>query len=313
MMLKKILYKLIVYFSVSSVRGNKNNIKGTQINNAESCEQLVEKVRRLESIIEEKSKISDDLRSTFLKNVYHEIRTPMNSIVGFTNLLEQKDITDIDKTKFTENIRKSSKDFLRLIDDLVEASLLDSGEYKVKKGEFSLSRLMNDLYDCFADKNYIRLNKHNISLVQNPDSKFTALKIYSDRNMLFGIMSMLISNAFKFTKKGIIEFGYRVIDNHNLMFFVKDTGMGGLGKGDSSVFNSFTKSDHCFERANKGFGLGLNIAKSKVELLKGEIWVESNELKGTTFKFTIPVETPDEKKTDERNTKNIFKKAIFKN
>ena len=96
------------------------------------------------------------------------------------------------------------------------------------------------------------------------------------------------------------------------MFYVKDTGIGGLSKVDSAIFKSFTKLEHCYERANKGFGLGLNIARGKVTLLGGEIWVESNELKGTTFKFSLPMEIYSETVIKEKDTKKIFKKQYSK-
>lgn len=311
MIWKKSLNSLKSVFSTGYGKQNHDYSRETQRYTAESCKDLLAKVRRLESIIEEQSSIADNLKSAFLKNVYHEIRTPMNSIVGFTNLLEQKNITDEDRNRFTENIKKSSQDFLKLIDDLVEASLLDSGEIAVKKEECDIKQLITDLYSCFTDQNGIPPNK-NITLLKNPDPQFEEYKIYSDSKMIFDIMSGLLSNAFKFTQKGIIEYGYKVLNDYKLMLYVKDTGIGGIGEGDTTIFKIFTKSEHCYETANKGFGLGLNIARSKVILLGGEIWVESNELKGTTFKFTMPVERTIEAAVNEKEMKSFVKKQYLK-
>ena len=273
---------------------NKNNpasgyLKETHNNITESYNELSEKVKRLEKILEEKSKIADDLKAAFLRNVYHEIRTPMNSIVGFTNLLDHKDITEEQRKKYAENIKKSSQQFLQLIDDLVEASILDSGYFKMAKGDCNLSQLMNELHSHFTVQNIDPVNP-DIALVQKPDSQHPELTIYSDRKMLFHINSILISNAYKFTREGMIEYGYKVLNDNQLMFFVRDSGIGGIDKYDDSIFKSFTKAEHCFDNTNKGFGLGLSIAHGKVKLLGGDIWVESNELKGTTFKFTVPLE-----------------------
>jgi signal transduction histidine kinase len=275
----------------------------------ESYNELSAKVKRLEQILEEKTKLADDLKSAFLRNIYHEIRTPMNSIVGFTNLLSQKDLTEEQRRKFADNIRKSSQQFLKLIDDLVEASILDSGYFKMVEGDCNLSMLMDELHTYYS-VNIDDPGKSDIAFVQNSDPQHMDIIICTDKKMLFDIMSILISNAFKFTQKGVIEYGYKVL-NKEVMFFVKDSGIGGIDKFDKSIFKSFTKTEHCFEDSNKGFGLGLSIAHSKVKLLRGDIWVESNDLKGTTFKFTIPIEKPQGKKIG-RKLENSCNKEFSK-
>ena len=283
-MLKKFIDWFMGYLSLN---------KETQNNLTESYNDLCKKVKRLEQILEEKTKLADDLKSAFLRNIYHEIRTPMNSIIGFTNLLSSKDLTEGQRLKYAENIRKSSQQFLKLIDDLVEASILDSGYFKMVNSDCNLSVLMDELHTHFTGNNYDP-EKSDIAFIQNSDPQYMDIMINTDKKMLFDIMSILISNAFKFTQKGVIEYGYKVL-NKQVMFFVKDSGIGGIDKYDKSIFKSFTKTEQCFEDSNKGFGLGLSIAHRKVKLLQGDIWVESNDLKGTTFKFTVPFERPDEK------------------
>jgi signal transduction histidine kinase len=291
-MLKKFLSWFMGYLSQNKNNSASGYLKETHNNIAESYNELSEKVKRLEQILEEKTKIADDLKSAFLRNIYHEIRTPMNSIVGFTNLLSHKDLSEEQRKKFDENIKKSSQQFLKLIDDLIEASILDSGYFKIVNGDCNLTKLIDELHSYFTVHNIDPL-KSNIALVQNPDSQYMDITIYTDKKMLFDIISILISNAFKFTRKGVIEYGYKVLNNNQVMFFVKDSGVGGIDKFDKSIFKSFTKAENCFENTNKGFGLGLSIAHSKVKLLRGDIWVESNELKGTTFKFTVPLTESD--------------------
>ncbi len=308
-MLKKLLNRVIDFFSINKKKSSIRFFKNILRNRSRSYEELIGKVKRLEHIIEEKSKLTEDLKTAFLKNIYHEIRTPMNSIVGFTNLLAQRDLTEDQKSRFAENIKKSSQDFLKLIDDLIEASLLDTGEISIKKGECDLIMMMDELYSCFSLQNRI-IGKSNIALLQNPDSQFKKLIVYSDGKILFDVLSNLLSNAFKFTEKGIIEYGYKVLNDYKLLFFVKDSGIGGLDKGDNSIYKSFTKTEHCYDSTNKGFGLGLKIAKNKIELLGGEIWVESNEFKGTSFKFIVPLEKVDGTGKIEDNIKNI-KKNVF--
>lgn len=314
-MLKKFLKWFADFFFINKKKSRTKYFKEIHRNKPESNKELLDKVKRLEHVLEEKSKMTDDLKTAFLKNIYHEIRTPMNSIVGFTNLLAQKDLSEDQKTRFAENIKKSSQDFLKLIDDLVEASFLDTGDFKVKKRECDLILLMDELYASFSYQNRIT-GESKIALLQNPDSQYKELKVFSDRDILFNVMSSLLSNAFKFTEKGIIEYGYKVLNDYKLLFFVKDSGIGGIDKGDNSIFKSFTKAEHCYDSTNKGFGLGLKIAKGKIDLLGGEIWVESNEFKGTTFKFIVPLELikkPSKVEPDIKNMKVSKYQGLFHN
>jgi len=311
-MIKKFLNWSMSYLSQTQ---NKNKphlkyLKEAHNSISESYEELLEKVKRLELVLEEKTKIADELKSAFLRNVYHEIRTPMNSIVGFTSLLDHGDINDDQKSKFAENIKKSSQQFLKLIDDLVEASLLDSGYTKITEGECDLSLLMEELHSHYTDQNIYSV-KSDIALRQNSDTEHKELKICSDKKMLFDIMSNLLSNALKFTERGSVEYGYKILNDDKIMFYVKDSGIGGIDRYDNSIFKCFTKSEHCLSETNKGLGLGLNIAHGKVKLLGGDIWVEPNDMKGTTFKFTVPLEkfytATSSKKSENLKNKQLSK------
>jgi signal transduction histidine kinase len=298
------------YLSQNKDKPQSKYLKEAHNSISESYEELLEKVKRLERVIEEKTRIADELKTAFLRNVYHEIRTPMNAIVGFTSLLNHGNPTTDQISKYAENIKISSQQFLKLIDDLVEASLLDSGYTTITKGECDLSRLMEDLHSQYTDQNIYSV-KSDIAIRQNPDIQYRELKIFSDKKALFDIMSNLLSNAFKFTEKGYVEYGYKVLNNDKIMFYVRDTGVGGIDKYDNSIFKSFSKSEHCLSETNKGLGLGLTIARGKVKLLGGDIWVEPNEGKGTTFKFTVPLEkycsAGSDKKTESFKNKQLSK------
>ncbi len=310
MMIKKFLGWFMSYLSQNKNKPHTEYLKEAHNRISGSYEELLEKVQRLEMVLEEKTKIADELKSAFLRNVYHEIRTPMNSIVGFTSLLNHGNITSEQRDKYAENIKKSSQQFLKLIDDLVEASLLDSGYTKITKGECDLSNIMEDLHSHYTVENEFT-EKSDIDLRQSPDLQHKELKIYSDKKMLFDIMSYLLSNAFKFTESGAVEYGYKVLNTDKIMFYVKDSGVGGIDKYDNSIFKSFTKSEQCLRETNKGLGLGLSIAYGKVRLLGGDIWVEPNEMKGTTFKFTVPMEkyctAKSSKKTENFKNKQLSK------
>ncbi|UCH15780.1 MAG: HAMP domain-containing histidine kinase [Bacteroidales bacterium] len=307
MMIKKFLGWFMSYLSQNKNKPQSKYLKEAHNKISGSYEELLEKVQRLEMILEEKTKIADELKSAFLRNIYHEIRTPMNSIVGFTSLLNHGNITSEQRDKYAENIKTSSQQFLKLIDDLVEASLLDSGYAKTTKGECDLDRVMEDLHSLYTVQNEFSINS-DIAFSQNPDSQHKELKIYSDKKMLFDIMSYLLSNAFKFTERGAVEYGYRILNDDKIMFYVKDSGVG-IDKYDNSIFKNFTKSEHCLRETNKGLGLGLSIAYGKVKLLGGDIWVEPNEMKGTTFKFTVPMEkyctAKSSKKTENFKNKQL--------
>ncbi len=311
-MIKKFLNWSMSYLSQTQDKNKPHlkYLKEAHNSISESYEELLEKVKRLELVLEEKTKIADELKSAFLRNVYHEIRTPMNSIVGFTSLLDHGDINDDQKSKFAENIKKSSQQFLKLIDDLVEASLLDSGYTKITEGECDLSLLMEELHSHYTDQNIYSV-KSDIALRQNSDTEHKELKICSDKKMLFDIMSNLLSNALKFTERGSVEYGYKILNDDKIMFYVKDSGIGGIDRYDNSIFKCFTKSEHCLSETNKGLGLGLNIAHGKVKLLGGDIWVEPNDMKGTTFKFTVPLEkfytATSSKKSENLKNKQLSK------
>jgi signal transduction histidine kinase len=231
----------------------------------------------------EKAEESDRLKTAFLHNVSHEIRTPMNAILGFSTLLNEPGISDEDRTQFTDVIFQSGNQLLSIINDIVDLASIESGQMKVSINQINLNTTLRRLNEQFRYKE--KSQKITLSL-ETPLPQKDA-EIMTDGTKLVQIISNLINNAFKFTKKGKISFGYSIKDNY-IEFFVKDTGIGIAPNHRSRIFDRFYQVDSAVSRQFSGTGLGLSICKAYVELLGGKIWLVSSAGKGTEFFFTIP-------------------------
>jgi PAS domain S-box-containing protein len=231
----------------------------------------------------EKAEESDRLKTAFLHNVSHEIRTPMNAILGFSTLLNEPGITDDDRKQFIEVIFQSGNQLLSIINDIVDLASIESGQMKVSIKQLNLNTTLRRLCEQFS---YSEKSGKITLIVETPLPQLEA-EILADGTKLVQILSNLINNAFKFTKKGKISFGYALRDSF-IEFFVKDTGIGISARHQSRIFERFYQVDSAVSRQFSGTGLGLSICKAYVELLGGEIWLKSSPGKGTEFYFTIP-------------------------
>ena len=245
---------------------------------------LKKRIEVLEKLLDEKSNCVEKAKSVFLRNLYHEIRTPLNSIVGFSDLIEMNNLELKDKETYIAHIRESSQEFLNKMDNIVEASIIEAGLLKVSEETCRLYDLLLEIHSYFS------LHKHitdkNIALLLSIPSELKEIDIKTDSFRLTQIITNLLSNAFKFTSRGIIEFGYN-LKAGNIEFFVKDTGIGGLEGKENEIYQNFNKLNDP-ENESHGLGLGLSLSKKLVELMGGKIWYNSVTDKGTTFFFTIP-------------------------
>ncbi len=226
---------------------------------------------------------SDRLKSAFLANMSHEIRTPMNGILGFTGLLKKPQLSGEEQAKYISIIEKSGNRLLNTINDLMDISKIEADQMEVQISKVNINNKMEDLYDFFKpqfDKKGIRLS------FTNALSKEKA-NINTDREKLYAVLTNLIKNAFKYTHKGRVEFGYDIKDN-DLEFYVKDTGIGISADRQNAIFDRFIQADIEDKNVYEGSGLGLSISKAYVEMLGGKIRVESKEGLGSQFYFTIP-------------------------
>ncbi|NVO09163.1 MAG: response regulator [Bacteroidales bacterium] len=231
----------------------------------------------------EKAEESDRLKTAFLHNISHEIRTPINSIIGFSEFLNEPNLTPEKLKYFTDIITQSSYQLLSIISDIVSIATIEAGQEKVSEVEFNLNYTLRFLYEQFQLKN----QKQNFCFILKhllPDNEITIL---SDETKLVQILTNLIGNAIKFTRQGYVNFGYKLKDKE-LEFFVEDTGIGIPHEMHEEIFKRFRQVESTIARQYGGSGLGLSISKAYVELLGGRIWLISELNKGSTFYFTIP-------------------------
>jgi len=244
----------------------------------------------------EKAEESDRLKSAFLANMSHEIRTPMNGILGFAGLLKKQNLSGEDQKKYIDIIESSGDRMLDIINNIVSISKIESGQMEVDLQELNINKQTEEIYTFF--KNEIEQKGVQFSFRSFLPPHEAILR--TDREKVYSILTNLIKNAVKYTKKGSIEFGYILksnIESSELEFYVKDTGLGIPKDRQEAIFERFIQADIADNMARQGAGLGLSISKAYVELLGGKIWLESEVNKGSTFYFTLPYQT---KSTKER-------------
>ena len=237
-----------------------------------------------------KAQESDKLKSSFLANMSHEIRTPMNGIIGFSELSLNPNLSEFDRKRYANIVVNSSKQLLTIVNDILDISKIEAGVVKLNYESTCLNHLMDDLYDFYkqtASDNYLKL-----ICKKGLDSRKSIIEI--DGPKLNQVLINLLSNSFKFTENGSIEFGYEMKDDSTLLFFVKDTGIGIDKEFQSVIFDRFMQAEMSLKKQSKGTGLGLAITKKFIELFHGQIWLESDE-NGTSVYFTIPYTKSNEK------------------
>ena len=230
---------------------------------------------------------SDRLKSAFLANMSHEIRTPMNAIVAFSEFLKDPDITQDKRNEFINHITSCSSSLLQLIDDIIDSAKIEARQLKITKETFEAGLILKQIFAIYS-KTKLSRGKNNIDLRINMPEEAKPLYIKSDLVRFKQIFSNLLDNAFKYTDNGFIEFGYREPLNGFVPFYVRDAGIGISPKKHELIFERFGQADNSIARSFGGTGLGLNICKNLVELLGGNIWVESEPGKGALFLFTLP-------------------------
>lgn len=243
----------------------------------------------------EKAEMSDNLKSAFLANMSHEIRTPLNAIVGFSHLIAESD--DAEERRTYYNIVEANNErLLQLINEILDLSKIESGTIEFSFGLTSLHSLCQEIHDA-----HIFRTPEGVQLVYEPSDE--SLRIETDKNRVFQVISNLIGNAVKFTKEGSIKYGYELVDGQ-IVFHVTDTGTGIEPEKVGRVFERFAKlNNHA-----QGTGLGLSICKSIVERLGGQISVSSIVGVGTTFTFTLPYNTQETPKEVDSEMKTVLYK-----
>jgi PAS domain S-box-containing protein len=261
-------------------------------------------------IAKEKAEKSDKLKSAFIANVSHEIRTPLNSMLGYTNILKES-TENKEQKKYIDVINHSGHHLLRLINDIVDLSILESGEMNIVESEVGLNDLMHNIksqLDAYA----LNKGKQHIEIrLQLPVNSQGSPVILTDGYRVEQILNNLLSNALKYTRKGYVQFGYEISDlKKELIFVVRDTGPGISKEDQEVIFNRFRQGTGPSKDVLSGTGLGLAISKGLTGLLGGEIWLESEEGQGSVFYFTIPLKKADQAASAKPGGEKLISTAV---
>jgi PAS domain S-box-containing protein len=228
---------------------------------------------------------SNRLKTSFLANISHEIRTPLNSVVGFSNLLLSDDLTKEAKEEYIGHINYNSEKLLQIIGDIIDLSRLESSQIEIRYEETSLNSLVNEIVK--DTKQIIRRNEKPIILKVTNLFQDQGDLIFTDRMWLKRVLTHLMDNAVKFTLDGSVELIYMLEDN-NLVFRVKDTGIGINKENLTRIFEEFRQEIDGHHRPFEGLGVGLTLAKEVVERMGGKIFVQSEKGIGSEFGFSLP-------------------------
>ncbi|PIK13612.1 CHASE domain-containing protein [Halobacteriovorax sp. JY17] len=294
-------FLLIITGRESTLEETKKKLETSQIELERSNEELEIKVEeRTRKLVQ-----ANEVKSNFLANMSHEIRTPLNGILGISALLFQK-VEKKENIEYLNIIKKSSEDLLKIINDILDFSKIESGGIEVESLPF-------DLYEEIEEVKKLMFNS---SVAQNKIELFWQNKLArvysSDRIRIRQILLNLIGNANKFTTKGKVEIIVKETSSteyiSNIQITIKDDGIGIPISSQSKIFKSFTQADISTTRRFGGTGLGLSISKALAEILNGTIDFISEEGKGTSFIFNIPMAKSSKEELDilEKRTPNTI-------
>lgn len=263
------------------------NLKGEITHYVGIKEDITEKKEIYAALIEAKNKAEETnlLKSHFLANMSHEIRTPLGGILGFLELLKDQSVTESERNDYIDIISKSGQRLLETINDIIEMSRIEAGFVKLDVEEVNLFQIIQDQYNFFKPQVDTKGLDFKLYMPQNQSDHL--LHFYTDKNKINGILTNLIKNAVKFTEKGSIDL-LLLEKNNGILISVKDSGKGIPKDKLEAIFERFIQADIKNSRSQEGSGLGLSISKAYIEQLKGKIWVESEEEKGSTFSVFLP-------------------------
>lgn len=260
------------------------NILGEELEYTTYSKNELELERNQLKVEKEKAEEASRLKSVFLGSLSHEVRTPLQGIYGFAELLESTTLTEKERQEYLGFIKRRANDLQNIIESLLDMASLETGEMRSFPTQEKLKRVVDDIFESFVQDYSLQAKEVELKLENGLSEKEMA---EIDTTHLQRVIINLLTNSTKFTKVGQILLSAHAYPTHYLLS-IKDTGLGIENEKLDLIFEPFRQAHEGVSRTRGGIGLGLAICKKMVTLWGGEIRVESEVGKGSTFYFTIP-------------------------